>query len=111
MRRDDHIAALNDIDILEEPVEVNEYKYQHGKRKYFCKECSGKGICEHGFKTVKEHVYASTTFAENTVRNVEALSCVVIENTKRIVNIVQDHRYVNTEDKSIRVESVNQRSE
>ena len=44
------VEVLRDLEdeILEEPIEVNEYKCQHGKRKYFCKECGGKGICEHG---------------------------------------------------------------
>ena len=32
---------------------LNESKYvhkkcEHGKQKYFCKECGGKGYCEHG---------------------------------------------------------------
>ena len=58
-------------------------------------------------KTVKDYIYASTTFAEHTVRSVEDLSCVFMENTKPFVNIVQDRRYVNMEDRSIRVESVN----
>ena len=34
MKRDDLIAALQDIDILEESIEDIKYKCQHGKIKY-----------------------------------------------------------------------------
>ena len=66
MRKDDLIAALQDIDILEEPVEVNEYKCQHGTRKYQCKECHGYQICERNrqrgiAKSVQVHKYVNTT--------------------------------------------------
>ena len=49
MRKEDFITALQDMNIIEEPFEVNTYRCHHGKIKYFCKECGGKGICEHGF--------------------------------------------------------------
>ena len=88
MRKDDQIAALQDIDILEEPIVVNTYRCHHGRIKCQCIPCDGSQICEH--KRIRWHCK-------------ECPGSQICEHNRQrgIAKNVEVHKYVNTTDKGV----------